>query len=305
MLQRNKIRRSFPASIFDKNMGNGEEAVTGPMSKAFPMPMYLPPADSAHTDTASSRHFTSIIRPAIRPIRWTMALMFIAALSATLPLTMRSQSLAPSTDSTDSNGAESTTHLPQPNPTYVRPTQKTKLRNYMFDAYGPYPVFGSALAAGFGQLDNSPPEWGQGAQGYGKRVGSDFGIAATGTTVRYGLAEALKEDTLYYRCDCRGFAPRMSHAVFSTLTARRGQDGHPVFSVPALLAPYAASFTAVYGWYPDRFTAKDAFRIGNYSMLAEVGGNVALEFIYSGPHSLLSRMHLRNGHGAPSKGPNN
>jgi hypothetical protein len=31
-----------------------------------------------------------------------------------------------------------------------------------------------------------------------------------------------------------------------------------------------------------------------------VGGNIALEFLYSGPHSLLSRMHLNNGHGAPS-----
>jgi hypothetical protein len=184
--------------------------------------------------------------------------------------------------------------------TYKRPTQKTKLRNYVFDAYGPYPIFGSALAAGIGQFSNSPPEWGQGSEGFGKRIGSDFGIAATGTTVRYGLAEAFKEDTLYYRCTCTGVLPRLRHAVFSTLTARRGEDGHRVFSVPALLAPYAGSFTAVYGWYPDRFGAKDAFRIGNYTMLAQVGANVGLEFIYSGPHSLLSRLHLNNAHAAPT-----
>ena len=62
--------------------------------------------------------------------------------------------------------------------------------------------------------------------------------------------------------------------------------------------------TAVYGWYPDRFGAKDAFRMGNYSLLAYMGGNIALEFFYSGPHSLLSRMHLNNAHGSPDQGPN-
>ncbi len=90
------------------------------------------------------------------------------------------------------------------NLTYVRPTERTKVSNYVFDAFGPYPIAGAAFAAGINQLSNAPPEWGQGAEGYGKRFGSDFAIAAIGTTTRYGLAEAFKEDTLYYRCECSG-----------------------------------------------------------------------------------------------------
>jgi len=175
--------------------------------------------------------------------------------------------------------------------------------NYLFEAFGPYPIVGSAATATIGQFTNSPPEWRQGVAGYSRRFGSDFGIAAVGTTTRYGLSEALREDSLYYRCDCRGVFPRFSHAVLSTLTARHGMDGHRVFSIPALVAPYAGSFTAVYGWYPERFGAKDAFRMGNYDLLAYVGGNVALEFFYSGPHSLLSRMHLNNAHASPVQGP--
>ena len=62
--------------------------------------------------------------------------------------------------------------------------------------------------------------------------------------------------------------------------------------------------TAAYGWFPGRYDAKDAFRMGNYSLLGFVGGNIALEFIYSGPHSLLSRMHLNNTHRAPDPGSN-
>jgi hypothetical protein len=188
--------------------------------------------------------------------------------------------------------------------TYVRPTQRTMARNYVFDAFGPYPIAGATLVAGINQFSDSPPEWNQGVAGYSKRFGSDYGIAVVGTTTRYGLAEAFREDTLYYRCECSGVLPRFRHAVISTLTARRGEDGHRVFSFPALAAPYAGSMTAIYGWYPNRYNAKDAFRTGNYSLLVYAGGNISLEFLYSGPHSLLSRMHLNNAHGAPDPGPN-
>ena len=234
-------------------------------------------------------------------IRRAMYMLSVAALLATVALPARSQALR---DSDDSSGVVPGTTSSQLDLTYVRPTQRTMFANYGFDAFGPYPIVGAGVAAGINQLSNAPPEWKQGALGYGKRYGSDFGIAAVGTTTRYGLAEVLREDTLYYRCDCGGFLPRLRHAAISTLTARRGANGHHVFSFPALVAPYAGSMTAVYGWYPNRFGAKDAFRLGNYTMLWAVGGNIALEFFYSGPHSLLSRMHLNNTHGSPEPGPN-
>lgn len=187
---------------------------------------------------------------------------------------------------------------------YVRPTQATMFKNYAFDAFGPYTIVGVGVSAGINQFSNAPPEWGQGMAGYGRRFGSNFGVAIAGTTTRYALAEAFKEDTLYYRCECTGMFPRLGHAMVSTLTGRRGEDGHRVLSIPALVAPYAGTMTAVYGWYPRRFGAKDAFRMGNYSMLAYMGENISLEFLYSGPHSLLSRMHLTNSHGSPDPGPN-
>ncbi|MGA2696671.1 MAG: hypothetical protein ABSE92_11455 [Terriglobales bacterium] len=204
--------------------------------------------------------------------------------------------------SIDSPGTVDSTTPTQLDLTYIRPTQKTKLRNYFFDAFGPYPIAGAAFAAGINQADNTPPEWKQGAEAYGKRFGSDLAIAAVSTTTRYALAQAFKEDTLYYRCECKGVFPRLGHAVISTFTARRGDDGHRVFSIPALVAPYAGTMTAVYGWYPGRYDAEDALRMGNYSLLGYIGGNIALEFLYSGPHSMLSRMHLGKSHGAPSPG---
>lgn len=225
----------------------------------------------------------------------------ILMLAVALPALAKAQALA---NSTDSSGASVVIPAAQIDRSYFRPTQRTMATNYVFDAYGPYPAVGAAFAAGINQFGNSPPEWHQGFVGYSKRFGSDFGIAVVGTTTRYALAEAFKDDTLYYRCECSGAMPRLRHAFFSTLIARRGEDGHRVFSFPALIAPYAGSMAAVYGWYPSRFGAKDAFRIGNYSLLAYAGQNLSLEFLYSGPHSLLSRMHLNNAHGSTDPGPN-
>ena len=239
-------------------------------------------------------HFDKKLRQPLLPL-------LVVTVLVTLPFRMEAQSIVPSGDSASTAGS---TTLAKPDLVYERPSERTMAGNFAFDAFGPYPIVGSAFAAGLNQLSNSPPEWHQGAEGYFKRFGSDLGIVAVGTTTRYGLAEAMREDTLYYRCECRGVFPRLRHAVLSTLTARRGVDGHNVFSFPALVAPYAGSMTAIYGWYPSRFSAKDGFRIGNYGLLSYMGENISLEFFYSGPHSLLSRMHLNNTHGASAPGPN-
>jgi hypothetical protein len=174
---------------------------------------------------------------------------------------------------------------------YNRPTEKMKLRTFLFDAVGPYPILGAALIAAVNQAEGTPPEWGQGSRAFGQRLGSNLAIAAVTTTTRYGLAEAFREDTVYYRCECKGIFRRFRYAMISTVTARRGLDGHRRLSIPALVAPYAGTMTAVYAWYPARYGPKDALRMGNYNLLAFAGENLALEFIYGGPHTLFSRLH--------------
>ncbi|MGA2966639.1 MAG: hypothetical protein ABSD64_10525 [Terriglobales bacterium] len=235
-------------------------------------------------------------------MRRLMLLLLVIADIAALPLLARAQAMADSGDASSSAALPVSMAEPQPDATYTRPTQATKLRNYAFDAFGPYPIAGAGIAAAINQVQNTPPEWRQGAEGYGKRFGSDLGIAAVTTTTRYALSEAFHEDALYYGCECKGVFPRLRHAVISTLTARRGGDGHRVFSFPALVAPYAGTMTAVYAWYPGRYDYKDGFRMGNYSLLGYISGNIALEFLYSGPRSWFSRMHMNNRHGAPDPG---
>jgi hypothetical protein len=231
-------------------------------------------------------------------LRQSILLLFTSATLAALPVMAGAQSRA---DSGDSSGFVEST-APQGDVAYTRPTHEIKLRNYVFDAFGPYPFAGAAVLAGISQMDNTPAAWKQGAAGYSRRFGSDVGIAAISTTTRYALAEAFKEDTMYYRCECKGVLPRLGHAVVSTVKARHGEDGHRALSFSAFIAPYAGTMTAVYAWYPDNYGTRSALRMGNYNLLGSVGENILMEFFYSGPHSLLSRMHLNNPHAAPDPG---
>jgi hypothetical protein len=183
---------------------------------------------------------------------------------------------------------------------YHRPSEHDKVRNYAFDSFGPYAFMGSAFSAGIAQGETAshapnagiPPDWGQGWDSYGARFGSAFGTNLITQTTRYSLAEAFRQDTIFYRCECVGFLPRLKHALISTVTARKGEDGHRVFSFPALVAPYAGAEAAALLWYPNRYDAMDGFRAGNYNLLAQAGLNLALEFIYGGPHTLLSHHHV-------------
>jgi hypothetical protein len=220
----------------------------------------------------------------------------VAGLGIVAPLT-KPQSIAASRTASSMDDSSSSSPTPRPlDLTYHRPSNKTKLRDYFFDTFGPYPIAGAAIVAAVNQANSTSPEWGQGFGAYGEHVGSNFGIAMVSTTTRYALAAAFREDTIYYRCECKGLFRRLAHAGISTVTARVGEDGHRRLSFPALIAPYAGTMAAVYGWYPSRYGVKDGLRMGNYNLLAFAGLNVAKEFIYGGPHTLF----MRHGHAASS-----
>jgi hypothetical protein len=177
-----------------------------------------------------------------------------------------------------------------------------KLHNYFFDAFGPYPMMMTAFVAGVHQATRNPPGWQEGFWGYEERYASDFGISAVNITARYAIAEALHQDTLYYSCGCKGMGRRFLHAMASTAIARSGEDGHKVFALSGVVAPYIGPLVAVAAWYPRRYSAKDAFRMGNHGLLYYAGGNVSLEFLPGLFHpksaSWIRRWHLDNRHAA-------
>jgi len=198
-------------------------------------------------------------------------------------------------DAPDAATSSSTQTSSQYEP-YVRPGRQVRFRNFTFDLLGPYPMITSAASAGIHQATDNPPEWSEGFDGYARRLGSSYGISVAETTSRYGLAELLKEDTIYYPCQCTGVWPRLKHSVFSSVTGRHGADGHRVLSAPSILSPFAGTFTATYLWYPTRYGAQHAALMGMNGLFAYIGGNISLEFLYGGPHSLLKgRINMLKG----------
>ena len=161
---------------------------------------------------------------------------------------------------------------------YTFPDRKQQFRNYLYYTFGPPAFISTAVGAGLDQNKPAPPEWDSGAQGYGERYGWRFGMNMVTQTTEYSLGSVMHEDVAFHRCQCSGFFPRSAHAVISTLTAKT-PSGQTVFSVPALVSPYAGSFTAVNAWYPSRYGSPDAVRIGSISFAYKVAGNLIGEFI--------------------------
>jgi hypothetical protein len=233
--------------------------------------------------------------------RVMMAFLFTFFVCGAVPPLAKAQSS--SGTGTSSSASQSASSHAQPGQTYQKPTNSQKIRNYIFDSFGPYAILGAAAAAGINQASGdkihgtgsgNPPEWGGGAEAYAQRFGSKYGINITATTARYLMAEVFREDTIYYRCECSGVSHRLAHALMSTVAVRHGDDGHYRFSFSNLAAPYAGTMTAVLGWYPSRYEPSDGFRMGNYALLSYAGLRVAKEFIYGGPHTLMARTPLKH-----------
>jgi hypothetical protein len=182
----------------------------------------------------------------------------------------------------------------QSQPAQSRPSASEAFHDFVMSAVGPYSVAMGAFTAGIHQATNNPPEWHQGAAALGKRFGSNMGISAVGSATRIGIGELLNQDTSFHKCKCEGVPRRLAHAAFSAVIAHQRSDGHAVFSIPGLAAPYVATTTAVDAWYPSRYGIKDALRMGNYNLLGTVGTNIAFEFLPASAARFLSRIHLNN-----------
>src|ERR1700683_1563912 len=131
---------------------------------------------------------------------------------------------------------------------YSRPTGSDYLRHFAADAFGPSAIVRAVAVGIINQADNVPPDWGQGWEPFGERVGSAYGRSAVTTAALYGGAAITREDVEFYRCDCTGFMPRLKHAVWTTIRARSGSAGERIYSPVPIIAPYAGAVILL-GWY--------------------------------------------------------
>jgi hypothetical protein len=160
---------------------------------------------------------------------------------------------------------------------YTPPTPVERWRYLYNDAFSPGAFGVHAAAAAFSHTIDTVPEWGQGAEGYGRRLGWVVVNNVAQSAIESGVAAALHEDTGYYRCVCSGLWRRSAHALVSQIMARR-PDGTRSFSLARLIGAYGGALAAA-PLLPQRFTLEgDAIRDGTWNYALGFPLNLLREF---------------------------
>jgi hypothetical protein len=104
--------------------------------------------------------------------------------------------------------------------------------------------------AGISQAENSEPEYGQGAAGYGKRYGTSL---ADGTIENFWvfaiLPSLVHQDPRFYQMPRGAFAHRAAYAM-SRIFITRSDSGHRQFNLSEILGSAIAAGISTYTYHP-------------------------------------------------------
>jgi hypothetical protein len=120
-------------------------------------------------------------------------------------------------------------------------SENVRVSNYLHELAGPRALIG---VVGGGVLEELRQHDAPG--GLEGQIASRATQHVAEVSVRHGLAALMHRSTdyRYEFCECRGFGPRVGHAVVQAFTDRR-EDGSRAFSVPRLAGSYAGSFAGL------------------------------------------------------------
>jgi hypothetical protein len=165
---------------------------------------------------------------------------------------------------------------PAPEP-FAKITAKQRLGYYAGTTFAPGVMFASVVGAGISQGINSPEEWGQGWDAYGKRLASSYGSTVIANTIQVGTAAAFHDDNRYFRAKGRSFAARMGNVIISPLVAHNDRGGAR-FSTSGFIG--AASYTAIpLAWSPKSWRDSSSISINALIWYGSVAGtNFIREF---------------------------
>ena len=139
--------------------------------------------------------------------------------------------------------------LPQPAPEpFEKITAKERWLLYQQTTFSGGALLAAATGAAVNQWLDRPVEWGQGAEGYGRRIASSYGATIINGTIQYGTSALFHEDNRYYRSMAPSFGGRFGAVVISPFVARNDQGGKR-FSTSSFLGG-AGQSTIPLAWSP-------------------------------------------------------
>ncbi len=164
-----------------------------------------------------------------------------------------------------------------PQPTKFPMTTRDKFMLFAKDMRDPMNIVAAAWNAGIDQASDAHSEFGQGAEGYGKRVGAAMADTATGTFVQGFMFPAIfHQDPRYFTSGKHGTGARLGYAVSRVMVAR-ADSGHWTFNFSEVLGVITTSAVEnVY--YPDHRTLGDTAVRAGTGIAVDAGWNVLKEF---------------------------
>lgn len=151
---------------------------------------------------------------------------------------------------------------------------RKEYREHTFGKKAIGPVAAGAVGR---EVINSPHQWGRGASGFGKRVGTSFATNVIKNSIQYPIAAARHEDLHYYRSEKKGFFPRLDHALVSTVVTRKTTNGKKTVASGRIAGSLGSGIVAS-SWAPAGFSVAGGAATGGITLGVAAGTNVAREF---------------------------
>jgi len=117
--------------------------------------------------------------------------------------------------------------------------------------WSPGVFFASAGPALGAQLNNEPPSWGQGAEGFSKRFANRYARFTLQKSYEAAGAAALGHEVRYLRSNRPGFGPRAIHALTANFVTY-DRSGRRTPHIAKVGSVFAAEFTGRV-WMPDGY----------------------------------------------------
>jgi hypothetical protein len=151
-------------------------------------------------------------------------------------------------------------------PAYTPMTQPQRLREFLQDTFNPVSLVSTAASAGLGQWRDSPHQWKQGGEGYGRRYASSYAQRIVSATLMFGASSVLHEGNRYVPSGQSGVGNRVRYALKNTFLARR-DDGSRRISISRIGALAGASLISRL-WQPQ---GTDRFRTAGINFGTSIG----------------------------------
>jgi len=163
----------------------------------------------------------------------------------------------------------------------AKPAERYKahpVKKYVKNTFSPFAVLRAGAGAAIEQARNVPHEWGQGAGGFGKRLGSAFGKHLVDNSIHLAVSEMRHEEIGYRPSGKRHFGPRLKYALLSTVVTRKTTTGKKTVATGELAGAFGSGIISR-AWQPaSRRSIALGFGSGGITLGVDAGTHVLHEF---------------------------